>query len=83
MSLLAGCKDDEDNEKKVSPPEDLMQEHGILNRVLLIYDTCRIQLTSKQPSPDEALISAAGITRNFVEDYHENPSIGFYILYSI
>ncbi|MDB5209267.1 MAG: Hemerythrin cation binding domain protein [Sediminibacterium sp.] len=71
MGLLAGCKEEEDDEKKVSPPEDLMQEHGLLNRVLLIYDTCRTQLINKQPSADEALLNAAGIIRTFVEDYHE------------
>jgi hemerythrin-like domain-containing protein len=70
--LIAGCKDnEEDEEKKVSPPEDLMQEHGLLNRVLLIYDHCRIQLINKQSFPKEALFGAAGIIRTFVEDYHE------------
>jgi hypothetical protein len=46
--LFAGCsdkKEDTGEEKDVSPPEDLMQEHGLLNRILLIYDTCRMQLT--------------------------------------
>ena len=43
VSLLSGCKDKEedDEDQKVSPPEDLMQEHGLLNRVLLIYDKCK------------------------------------------
>jgi len=71
--LLAGCKgdDDEEEDQKVSPPEDLMQEHGLLNRVLLIYDTCRIHLVNSQAFPREALFNAAGIIRTFVEDYHE------------
>ena len=58
-------------DKKVSPPEDLMQEHGLLNRVLLIYDTCRIHLINKEDFPKEALSNAADIIRTFVEDYHE------------
>lgn len=70
--LLAGCKGDEEDEgQKVSPPEDLMQEHGLLNRVLLIYDTCRLHLVNHQAFPKEALADAAGIIRTFVEDYHE------------
>ncbi|HEY6953690.1 MAG TPA: hemerythrin domain-containing protein [Flavisolibacter sp.] len=74
LKLLPGCqaKEDEDEEgQKVSPPEDLMQEHGLLNRVLLIYDTCRIQLINKASFPREALSNAANVIRTFVEDYHE------------
>ncbi|OJV98037.1 MAG: hemerythrin [Sphingobacteriales bacterium 44-61] len=70
--LLASCgKKQSGEEKEVSPPEDLMQEHGLLNRILLIYDHCRASLTNKESFPAEALESAAGIVRNFVEDYHE------------
>jgi hypothetical protein len=45
--LLQGCKEEEDEDKEVSPPEDLMQEHGVLKRVLLVYDACRIHLINK------------------------------------
>lgn len=55
LSLLAGCKDKDEKEEgegqKVSPPEDLMQEHGLLNRILLIYDTCKIHLINKDVNP--------------------------------
>ena len=47
ISLLPGCKSKEETEKEVSPPEDLMQEHGVLNRILLIYDYCKIKLLNK------------------------------------
>jgi hemerythrin-like domain-containing protein len=78
-NLLSGCKGkegkEEENEEeegqKVSPPEDLMQEHGLLNRVMLIYDTCRIHLINRQSFQKDALFNAAGIIRAFVEDYHE------------
>lgn len=71
ITLLSGCKDEDDEGQKVSPPEDLMQEHGLLNRVLLIYDTCRQRLVSMEDFPAEALSNAAGVIRTFVEDYHE------------
>src|ERR1043166_7499 len=71
MSLFSACKEKEGQEKEVSPPEDLMQEHGLLNRVLLIYDTCKTHLSNKENFPREALLNAAGIIRTFVEDYHE------------
>jgi hemerythrin-like domain-containing protein len=71
-ALLSGCKDeDDDDDQKVSPPEDLMQEHGLLNRVLLIYDACKGHLANNEKFPMESLSKAAGIIRTFVEDYHE------------
>jgi hemerythrin-like domain-containing protein len=71
--LLTGCVENEsdDEGQSVSPPEDLMQEHGLLNRILLIYDSCKINLRSNISFPVEALGTAAGIIRAFVEDYHE------------
>src|SRR6185503_8140485 len=74
ISVLAGCKEKEEEEgegQEVSPPEDLMQEHGLLNRVLLVYDACRIHLINKESFPVEALSNSATIIRTFVEDYHE------------
>jgi hemerythrin-like domain-containing protein len=69
---LFGCKEKEEGEEKeVSPPEDLMQEHGLLNRILLIYDHCRTNLLNKQSFDPAVLLNAAGIVRTFVEDYHE------------
>lgn len=71
ISGLVGCHDGKSDEKDVSPPEDLMQEHGLLNRLLLIYDTCRTHLVNKESFPREMLGNAANIMKVFVEDYHE------------
>ena len=72
IHLLPACSNREAGaEQKVSPPEDLMQEHGLLNRVLLIYDACKMHLVNKTSFPKEAIGHAAGIIRTFVEDYHE------------
>lgn len=73
LGFLSGCKEKEEEgeEKDVSPPEDLMQEHGVLNRILLIYDACKIHLVNKQSFPIEAVSNSAEIIRTFVEDYHE------------
>ena len=55
----------------VTPPEDLMREHGVLNRVLLIYDDA-IQRFGQNESFDTAIITkSAHIIRDFIEDYHE------------
>jgi hemerythrin-like domain-containing protein len=64
-------KEGDVKEIPVGPPEDLMREHGVLKRVLLIYGEVLRRLNAKQDFPPDALADAAGITRNFVEDYHE------------
>lgn len=72
ITSLSACKEKgAGDEKEVSPPEDLMQEHGVLKRILLVYDTCRMHLINKEPFPIEAIANSAGIIRTFVEDYHE------------
>jgi cytochrome c peroxidase len=55
----------------LSPNEDLMQEHALLERVLLVYEEIVRRLESdKRPDP-EVLGRAARIIRQFVEQYHE------------
>ncbi len=58
-------------EEEVSPTEDLMREHGALERILLIYGECLDRLHANRDLPPKALAEAAGIVRSFVEDYHE------------
>lgn len=48
-----------------------MQEHGLLNRILLIYDHTHQQIVAGQTPNLPALNASAGIIRSFVEDYHE------------
>jgi hemerythrin-like domain-containing protein len=68
---LRGAEKKESKETEVGPPEDLMREHGVLKRVLLIYGEVLRRIDSKQDFPPEALSDAARIIRSFVEDYHE------------
>jgi hemerythrin-like domain-containing protein len=72
--LLFGAeteKKSEEKEAEVGPPEDLMREHGVLKRLLLIYGEVLRCVDAKQDFPPEALADAARIIRSFVEDYHE------------
>jgi hemerythrin-like domain-containing protein len=74
VGRLRGAEEEKKNEEKqaeVGPPEDLMREHGVLKRVLLIYGEVLRRIDAKQDFPPEALADAAGIIRSFVEDYHE------------
>jgi hemerythrin-like domain-containing protein len=64
-----GKKDDKPED--VGPTEDLMREHGVLNRVLLIYDHFIYRIDQKQDFKPEQVTDAANVIRSFVEDYHE------------
>jgi hemerythrin-like domain-containing protein len=57
---------------EVTPPEDLMREHGVLRRLMLIFDNLggRLQggVGDFSPAP---LTQAVGLIRRFIQDYHE------------
>lgn len=62
-------EDSEDAE--VTPGEDLMQEHGVLERILLVYDEVARRIDTQQAFDPALVTRAGGIVRRFVEDYHE------------
>jgi hemerythrin-like domain-containing protein len=53
-----------------SPGEDLMREHGLLGRVLLVYEEGLRRLERERTVVD-ALAGGARVVRRFVQDYHE------------
>jgi hemerythrin-like domain-containing protein len=58
-------------EEDVGPGEDLMREHGVLRRVLLVYGEVAHRLEGGG-DVDPAVIQRCGkLIRGFVEDYHE------------
>lgn len=58
-------------EEEVSPNEDLMREHGALNRLLLIYEEIANRIDNEEKFPMRALENSALLVRDFVENYHE------------
>lgn len=56
---------------EVSPAEDLMREHGALNRILLIYDEILRRFKINEEFDPALLKNSAQIIRNFIENYHE------------
>ncbi len=60
------------HEKEVTATEDLMREHGVLRRALLVY-TQTVTTLRKHPTvvPPDALHKTAQLFRTFGEDYHE------------
>ncbi|SPF36673.1 conserved exported hypothetical protein [Syntrophobacter sp. SbD1] len=70
--LAAGKKEDKGKESEVNPVEDLMREHGVLRRVLLIYDEAAGRLLKgSNKLPPGVIEDSARIIRRFIEDYHE------------
>lgn len=59
------------DEAEVGPAEDLMREHGVLRRILFLYDEAAVRLEAGQKPPLDALKKGAGIVRTVIEAYHE------------
>ena len=55
----------------IPPTEDLMREHGVLRRLLLVYDEAARRLTTEDTGAIAVVASAANIVHRFVEGYHE------------
>jgi len=49
----------------------MMREHGVLNRVLLVYEEGMRRLRDKEEVPPDVFHKTATLVRKFVEDYHE------------
>jgi hemerythrin-like domain-containing protein len=69
---------------EVTATEDLMREHGILRRALLVYSTAAMKLRTNASSiaPD-ALQKTAKLFRAFGEEYHEKKLEEVYIFPAI
>jgi hemerythrin-like domain-containing protein len=59
--------------KQVVATEDLMREHGVLRRALLVYTIAweRLRTVGHADIRPAALLHTAQLFRNFGEDYHE------------
>jgi hemerythrin-like domain-containing protein len=81
-AVLAGCSRPAANQPgatpgakpgddEVTPVEDLMREHGVLRRIMYLYDDAIGRLAARREVPLDALAGCAGIVRRVIEDYHE------------
>jgi hemerythrin-like domain-containing protein len=77
LPALASTASQQKNPDKIDPdsgvtaPEDLMKEHGVLDRCLLIYEEAIRRLGSKEEVAPEVFNHTAELIRSFVEEYHE------------
>jgi hemerythrin-like domain-containing protein len=68
---FAGCSK-RGGEGEVTANEDLMREHGVLRRILIVYRETAPKLAAEPRRFDmKALADAAGLFRKFGEQYHE------------
>ncbi len=71
VPTAAGAETKSATAEEVSPTEDLMREHGLLKRVLLVYREAVRRIEARVDLPPELLSQAARLIREFIEDYHE------------
>lgn len=61
----------QEKEEEVPATEDLMREHGVLDRVLLIYEEVARRIAEKNVFDPKLLAKSAQVVRDFIENYHE------------
>jgi hemerythrin-like domain-containing protein len=72
LAQSIAAKEKADKEPEVTATEDLMREHGVIRRALLVYYEVIPKLRQNAASVDAAAIrQAAQLFRTFGEDYHE------------
>ena len=59
------------DEGEVTATEDLMREHGVIRRALVVYREAAMRLTRAGELPADALQKTARLLRGFGQDYHE------------
>ncbi|MEV5409334.1 hemerythrin domain-containing protein [Thermopolyspora sp. NPDC052614] len=60
------------DELPISPPEDLMREHGVLKRALLVYREVIARIERGDDVPRHELGGAASVIRSLIHDHHEH-----------
>jgi hemerythrin-like domain-containing protein len=90
-AILIGCnkpatteanestKENPDEEPEVTATEDLMREHGVLRRALLVYQESAMKLRDAANVSPEPLQKTAKLFRAFGEEYHEKKLEEVYI----
>ncbi len=58
-------KRENEQEEEVSPAEDLMREHGVLKRVLLVYEEAAARLETNKDVPPDVIPAGANLIRRF------------------
>ena len=71
-AAIIACKSSPPPQGEVTATEDLMREHGVIRRVLVVYRECASRLrVTPTAQIAEPVQRAASLMRRFGEDYHE------------
>jgi hemerythrin-like domain-containing protein len=69
--MAASAAEPQMQTSEVTPAEDLMFEHGVIDRLLLIYEQLCDRIDAGSQVSAVLLFNAANTVRSFVEYYHE------------
>ena len=73
--MISNTMENEESEIAITPTEDLMREHGVLHRILLIYNEAlkyfRGQKINNQVNIYFIIYNTANIAQQFIESYHQ------------
>jgi len=72
LATLEGCRKSEEGEQDIPATEDMMREHGVLRRILVVYREVAGMIRAGRRFDVAALADAADLFRTFGEDYHEH-----------
>jgi hemerythrin-like domain-containing protein len=67
----ACCRRPEKEAKPIPATEELMREHGVLRRIMLVYDDLGRRLTQGVEFPFHAMTEANNLVRRYMQDHHE------------
>ncbi len=70
-SLFAAAATASAPAEEITPAEDLMFEHGLIERLLLIYDAAATRRTASADDHNAIIQRAAEILQRFAGEYHE------------
>jgi hemerythrin-like domain-containing protein len=70
-AVLVGASACSSDAKEVGAVEDLMREHGVIRRIVLLFRNFSTDLQAGHRIDPQILQRAATLFRNFGEDYHE------------
>jgi hemerythrin-like domain-containing protein len=60
-----------DGAQDIAPSEDLMREHGVHRRIILVYREAARRLHTGEPVPAGALGESTALVQRFIHGYHE------------
>ncbi|MCW3123938.1 MAG: Hemerythrin cation binding domain protein [Flavipsychrobacter sp.] len=69
--IISSCASQKGGDEDVTTNEDLMREHGVLKRILLIYGEASSRLTAGKDINPALVGQSANLIKTFIEEYHE------------